>query len=173
MTLICVWCASRKGKKKWYWNWNYSDNRAEILLREPSLSYTPITWLSCMAIMNHKTDHDPLMETLNYRQVRLRCFQVLLFSAQWCKEWTETIFTFHKCAMWSEVKQMRLCFDWGHDCTKKNNDDGKLLLVMKWKKMRGHISIIKGSSEVWLVCKFWFFDIQCCTITSQCLKNIN
>lgn len=160
MTLICVWCASRKGKKKWYWDSNYSDNRAEILLREPSLSYTPITQLSCMAIMNHKTDHDPLMETLNYWQVRLRCFQVLLFCAQWCKEWTGTIFTFHKCAMQSDVKQMRLWFDWGRDCTTKNNHDKKVQLVMTWRKMRGHLSVIKRSSEVWPVCKLSFYDTQ-------------
>lgn len=73
-------------------------------------SYTPITWLSCMAIVNHETDHDPLMETLNYWQVGLSCFLILLFCAQWYKEWTEMIFYFSQMwyAMGSEAHQIKL-----------------------------------------------------------------
>lgn len=39
-------------------------------------SYTPITWLSCMDIMNHRTDHDPLMKTMNYWQGGPGCFLI-------------------------------------------------------------------------------------------------
>lgn len=39
----------------------------------PQFSYTPITWI-CMAIMNHGTDHDPLMETQHSWKVGLRLF---------------------------------------------------------------------------------------------------
>lgn len=49
-------------------------------------SYSPITRLSCVAIMNHRTDHDPLMDTLNYRHVWLGGFLILLFCAQWLME---------------------------------------------------------------------------------------
>lgn len=46
-------------------------------------SFTPITWISCMAIMNHRRDHGPLMG--NHWQVGPGCFLILLFlcSAVW------------------------------------------------------------------------------------------
>lgn len=74
-------------------------------------SYTPITWLSCMASMNHRTDHDPLMETLNHWRVGLGCFLILLFCAQRREEWNETILTFHQCGTQIEVNHVKWRLD--------------------------------------------------------------
>lgn len=64
-TLMCVWCAGRKRRKKCHWNGNCRRNRAELLLRRAlHVSDTPITWI-CMAVMNHRGDHGPLMEPGN------------------------------------------------------------------------------------------------------------
>lgn len=72
-TLMCIWCASRKWRKECHWNGNYSITELKSYAESPQFSYTPITWIR-MAIMNHGTDHDPLMETQHSWKVGLRLF---------------------------------------------------------------------------------------------------
>lgn len=52
---------------------------------------------------------------------------------------------------------MKLCFDCISNCRTMNNDDGKILLLMKWngQKLEGkslHCERVDG--DMWLVCKF-------------------